>query len=512
MRSKTEKMIGPGMCKNGRGDDKEIARLSRRLARGGAFVFTGSVLSRALGFVLQVFLGRMLGVAGYGIYALGVSVIEVCGQLSQLGISNGLVRFVAMCRAESNIPGLKGTLLASFGMGLGASLAGAVALACAAPWLSIRVFHEPGLVLPLRILAFALPFYNLASFAQSALRGAQRMATFALIGVARVIATLVAAGALVIAGFGVAGAVGGFAIAALLTSILGISILVKSLPANTWYVGASPQLREILRFSIPLYLAGFSYIIMSRTDIMMLGYFSSSADVGAYRAAVSLARLAVFALAAINMAFAPMIAELYQRNEHEELSRIYKTAARWSMLLSLVVALPLILFSNELLGMYGSDFQRAEWALVILAVFQLVNAGVGSVGFMLQMSGHQDWVLGNNLFSAAMNVVLNLWWIPRWGILGAAVATGLSLAANNLFGMIEVYILLKTQPFDRDYMRLLFPTFGAIVVFNLSVWFNISWWQNLMLSVTGFIIVFFLAGLNTTDRMIMRSFLNRVVR
>ncbi|HIQ20663.1 MAG TPA: hypothetical protein EYH34_05420, partial [Planctomycetes bacterium] len=441
---------------------KEVERLTKRLAKGSGVVFLGQVAGRFLGFGLQVLLGRFLGASGYGLYALSISTLEFGARLSQLGLANGLVRYVAVHRTEGNLPRLKGTLIAGFSLGSVAAALGALGLFLAAPWIAEGFFRQPALVWPLRLAALALPFHNLVTLAQSGLRGLQQMEAFTSVGVLRGALALLFSGALVLLGFGVPGAVGGFWAAALVALLLALWLLAQRLPAGTLAAASEPRAKELLRFSLPVYLAGFSYLIMTRTDIIMLGYFAQPEQVGAYRAAVALARLVTFGLSAINMAFAPMIAGLYQRKALGELGDMYRIGTRWGALLSLLVALPFLLYPKEVLGIYGAGFVIAAWPLVALVGLQLVNAGVGSVGFMLQMSGRQDWVMVNNLFTAALNVGFNLWWIPRWGILGAALATGTALAVNNLLGVIEVYRFLKMHPFNRNYWKLLLSTLPAL--------------------------------------------------
>ncbi len=485
--------------------DKTIERLTKRLAKGVGIVFIGQVAGRFLAFGLQVVLGRLLGATGYGLYALSVSTLEFGSRLGQLGLANGLVRYVAVSKAEGNPARLKGTLLASLALGGMATAAVGTGLFLLAPWIAARFFHEQGLIWPLRLMAIGLPFYSLAMLLQSGLRGLQRMTVFTLVGLFRQVATLLLATALVIAGSGVLGAVGGFAVAALLTAVLGFWLLSKSLPTGTWAVRPEFRLKELLRFSLPLYLAGFSFLLMTRTDIIMLGYFAPAEQVGAYRAAVALARLVVFGLAAINTAFAPMIADLNQRKAMEELREMYRVGTRWGMILSLFVALPLLLYPREVSGIYGPRFTMAVWPLVALVGFQLVNAGVGSVGFMLQMSGYQDWVLANNLVTAALNVGLNLWWIPKWGIMGAALATGTSLALNNLLGLVEVKVLLKMHPFSRGYARLGGVTLAALGIYLLCRVVGCLWEYGLPMVMGVFIIAFLGLGLTRGDRLVLAA-------
>ena len=487
-----------------------IEQLTKRLAKGSGIVFLGQVVGRFLGFGLQVLLGRLLGASGYGLYALSISTLEFGARISQLGLANGLVRYVAVHRAEGNLERLKGTLLTGLALGGGVSLAGAAGLFLAAPWIAERFFHQPGLVWPLRLAALALPFHNLITLAQSGLRGLQRMEAFTLVGVLRGALTLIFSGALVWLGLGVKGAVGGFWGAALVGLLLACWLLVQRLPANTLSAVPESRMGELLRFSLPLYISGFSYLLMTRTDIIMLGYFTQSEHVGAYRAAVALAHLVTFGLSAINMAFAPMIADLYQRKALEELKDMYRIGTRWGAVLSLLAAMPFLLFPREVLGIYGSGFVAATWPLVALVGFQLINTGVGSVGFMLQMSGHQDWVLANNLFTAVLNVGLNLWWIPKWGIMGAALATGLALALNNILGVIEVRLLLKMQPFSWAYAQLGWTVAIALGVYFLLQQLGIEWEYALPLVLGAFIIGFWRLSSNRADRMVFRAVWRRV--
>jgi O-antigen/teichoic acid export membrane protein len=494
------------------GGDDFPQQLAKRLAKGSGIVFLGQALNKFLAFGLQVGLGRLLGASGYGLYALALGVLEFGGTITQIGLPNGIVRFVAISKAEKDSARLKGTLLTGFTLEGAASLLGMVGFALAAPWIAVRFFHEPQLVWPLRLIALALPFYNLTMLTQSGLRGLQRMGGFTLVGIARQLATLILAMALVSTGFKVTGAVGGFGAASLLALVFALALLRGSMPAAAVSPLPKWRLKELLRFSLPLYLAGFSFLLMTQTDIIMLGHFVSVEEVGIYRAAVALGSLVVFGLSAINTAFSPLIVDLYHRGQTKELAALYKTATRWEVLLSLGVAMPLVLFPREVLGIYGSGFPKAAWSLVALVAFQLVNAGVGSVGLTLQMSGHQDWVLGNNLFTAALNIGLNLWWIPKWGILGAALATGSALALNNLLGMVEMFWLLKMHPFSRGYMRLGFPVAAGLGTSAMLRLADCIWWPNLMVSMGAFGLAFVLVGMSDVDRAVLRAIRNRLWR
>ena len=92
----------------------------------------------------------------------------------------------------------------------------------------------------------------------------------------------------------------------------------------------------------------------------------------------------------------------------------------------------LIIFARPILGIFGAEFVAARWGLTILVLGQLINVGVGSVGYLMIMTGHQNqstYIFG---FSALANVILNALLIPRFGTIGAAIATATTMALWNI--------------------------------------------------------------------------------
>ena len=109
------------------------------------------------------------------------------------------------------------------------------------------------------------------------------------------------------------------------------------------------------------------------------------------------------------------------------------TVARWLFYPSLILAILLIVFADRVLGLFGSEFVAARGEMTVLILGQLVNVGAGSVGYLMKMTGHHNqcaYVFG---FSAILNLLLNAILIPFWGIMGAAIATALSMAIWNIW-------------------------------------------------------------------------------
>jgi O-antigen/teichoic acid export membrane protein len=164
----------------------------------------------------------------------------------------------------------------------------------------------------------------------------------------------------------------------------------------------------------------------------MLGFLATPSDVGIYTAASRTSNLVLLALTAVNALAAPLIADLFARGEVKELQRVATGVVHLAFWPSLVLAGALLLAAPLVLGMFGGEFVLARDALTILVLANLVSVGVGSVGYLMNMTGNQNLMATVVGAAALLNIVFNLLAIPRFGVAGAAAATGISVAFWNL--------------------------------------------------------------------------------
>ena len=185
--------------------------------------------------------------------------------------------------------------------------------------------------------------------------------------------------------------------------------------------------------AFPLALLAGLQLINKQTDILLLGIIQTDGDVGVYRVVFQVATLVIFGLQALNQVLQPYYARMYAQGEMARLQRLVTYSARVILLIAIPPVIVMIAFGGTLLEwVFGAEYRGGATALAILAAGQLVNAGMGSVGMLLNMTGHErDTVKGIGI-AALCNVVLNLVLIPPFGIEGAAAATALTLVIWNL--------------------------------------------------------------------------------
>ena len=195
----------------------------------------------------------------------------------------------------------------------------------------------------------------------------------------------------------------------------------------------------ILKTSYPMLLSGSSLLLMSWIDSFMIGIISNNiSDVGVYNIAVRISTVGAIILFSINSIAAPKFSQLYANNKFQELKIAINNATKLIFLFTIPILIVLIIMPKFLLGLFGSDFPRGYIVLIILCIGQFFNAFCGSVGYIMQLTGNENKfkkIVMNALF---VNIFLNFFLIPKYGINGAAISSIISLILWNFLSMIYI--------------------------------------------------------------------------
>lgn len=449
-------------------ENPENVSLKTEVATGGGTALFGEGVRKVTGFILHLLLGRVLGPAAYGLYALGDSLTSISESVADLGLDNGMVRYASHHRGQGEDEQVRETVVTAVMLSAATSMILALGLHLLAEPLARVVFHDPGLGPVIEAFALAIPFLVVLGVLASFLQAMRRIdLDRGLSRVLRPLLLLGLVGAALVMGYGLLGAVWAFVLAAGLSVLAGFGLVGWTFPSVLRGRFSFEATGKLLSYSIPTLMVGISYIILTHTDRLMLGFFRASGQVGIYNAAAILSlQLSVFLGASISI-FAPIVSELEGRDEFGAISDLYKVTSRWVLTLTLPFVLIVVLFPETLLGLFGPGFELAAHALVLLGLAQLINVATGPVGIVLQMTGRERLEALNGVVLVATNVGLNVLLIPFFGIVGAAAATGISMALFHLVRLHQVYQGLNLIPYGRSYGKPILAAVGAGVAGSL---------------------------------------------
>lgn len=418
--------------------------LRAQVLRGSVYSVVLKLFFTAASLGTTIILARVLGPEGYGVYAYALALITMISIPTQFGLPTLLIRNVAAYHVKEQWGLMRGLL---YRANQWVILISIILMFVAA----VVILARADLFISEHLATFTwalvlLPLIALGNLRGAALRGLRRVVEGQLpeqllrpgLLLIFLLVALVFLDEVFIITPSRAMALN--ALAAFIAFVVGTWLLFKGFPVQARTAVPEYETRAWMRSVLPLsFLAGMQ-VVNQQTGILVLGLFATVEDVGIYRVALQGATLVAFSLNAVNMVLGPYISRLYATGEHERLQYIVTYSARAILFLTLPVVAVFILFGSYILEtVFGPEYSEGYMALVILCLGQLVNAGMGSVVLLLNMTGYERDTAMGFAIAAIVAVVLSIILIPFYGIEGAAAATAVSLMVWNVLLFRRAY-------------------------------------------------------------------------
>ena len=389
------------------------------------------VLSTSLNFAFSVVVARTLGAYGAGTFFLVLTLITITSVLSRLGLDNALLRFTAISADSGDWGAVRSLYRQGLGMAMAVSFLLTLILFWMAPWLAVQVFDDSALISPLRWMGLATIPHALLWLQAEMLKGLKRISLSMFIQ--SVGLPLFALIFIPILGntFGVFGAIWAYGISTLITATIGFIFWNFCLASHSRRIKCFST-KKLLKSSLPLYIGSIMNLIINWTPTILLGMWADSAQVGIFSTAQRTSALTSFVLVAANSISAPKFATLHKRGDLEGLSRTAKHTTKLIILAATPILFIFIVCPSMIMSIFGNEFKDGWLLLVVMSLGQFINVITGPVGYLLMMSGNEKIHRNNQIFAAALNIILSYILINEFGAIGAAIALTITLTTINI--------------------------------------------------------------------------------
>jgi O-antigen/teichoic acid export membrane protein len=409
---------------------------TRRSARSGLIGLIGAAVSGLFGFLLAVVITRGYGPSGAGAFFAAIAVATIGAAVCTLGAETGLLWALPRRR-----PGAAGDAARLLTVALVPPSLLAVLVAgggiLAADRLAPELFGDSGAAAgPLLTITFAaLPVVTLAVLLLAALRAVRSIGPyvavqFFLLPIGRPLLV----GAMLLAGGGLALGMTGWLLPA------GAALLVcGTLVARSLGVGAGAVLRPdrcdwrtFWGFALPRAASAAIDAGNMWIGVLMTAALAGQAEAGVFGAVGRYVLAGQLAMQGLRVATAPQLSQLMGQGRSADAAAVHRQLTGWGIALSWPVYLLLAAFGPGFLQLFGAEFTAGAAAMSVLALAMLVNIAVGNVQSLLLMSGRSGLHLAATVAGLAVHILLGLLLIPRYGVLGAALAWGGGIVVENL--------------------------------------------------------------------------------
>lgn len=441
--------------------DNQLAGRLEDTAKQSGSIFALKIVVFVVGFFLNFVLARFFGSEVIGEYSLLLSVINMALIFSVFGLDVAMIKFIPISKSKNGIDGVNLVSFIALVSGVSLSIVMGIVLWLSSDFIADKVFGAPQLHVLIKFGSIGIIPLTATRVLGGIYKGFRKSRTYVFIFelLSKIIILLLVT-VVALLGYRESAYV---AIAwvfcqlvivstlLVLSSKFGISLIrgYRSSNANAHIV--SSERKTIFGFASTMILVAVMTFMLGKLDIIMIGIFMTPSDVGVYKVALIISSLVLFVMSSSNSIFPSHISELYHNDKIHELRSMYSSITKWIIVSTFPIVVSIIVFSVELLSIFGLEFISGAEALVILTIGFCINTIVGSNGYMLNMSGYEKVVLANNASMGIMNIILNVVLIPEYGIVGAAAATSVSVSVISIAKVIEVKILMDIFPYDNSY-------------------------------------------------------------
>jgi O-antigen/teichoic acid export membrane protein len=431
---------------NGVENDSNLSKLMS----SATLVIVGEILYSVSTLAERVLIANVLSPEAYGQVGIGLSVLTIGATLGVFGSSAGVARYLSRFTDETDQRGvaLTGLMIAVLG-----SITITAALYLNVDLLGSYLLDEGDSTRLLGLFVLTIPVVSLVAIGVGLIRGMEntiyRMYARQIVYPGLRLLLLIVF--LVGFGWGVAAAGYAYIVSAAVTVVVAFLLFGRLFAIRGPF---RTNVRELLSYSAPLVFAELSGTLLTRSDTLMIGFFRTNAEVGYYAAAYPLAGGLSLFLGAFGFMYLPIVSRLDSEDRLDEVNDTYKLTTKWVYLLTFPVFLLFFTFPDDVLRIvFQPEYEIAGLALSILCVGKLSAVATGQCTETLSALGETKAIFLINGSALALNFGMNLVFIPRYGFVGAAVASAVASGALNGVTVLALRQWFGITPFSSASVR-----------------------------------------------------------
>jgi O-antigen/teichoic acid export membrane protein len=436
----------------------------KTLLNQSSHYLAGRIISMAAGFISFPILTRVFSVNDYGILGLVTTTLFIALAISKLGFPSAIVRFYSEFKSNNLLDNFYSTFLIS------SFVLGAVATMMIIIIATIFGTYNTGEnIITVMSVASILIFSGcVTDTVTSFLRAEQRTKLYNFILVIQRYGSL-ALGIFLI--FYFIGGLYGFFTGQIIVGLTILCVLVFLLGKER-KISLSNYSRDIMResvkFGFPLVWSELGYLGLNYIDRYFIQFYLGSLSLGLYTAGYNLATYVteVF-MYSINYAMTPIYMNILVNKGEEETKAFFTKTFRYFILIIVPVAFGFMGVGGDLLAFLASrKYMGAKVILPYIIIGQLIHSLGNILNSGLFIKKKTRIVTIIVIGSCVLNIGANIILIPRYGILGSAVAT---LISYTVYTILITYYAFREFSFNIDYLHI-----SLYVIIAIGMYFFIS--------------------------------------
>ncbi len=247
--------------------------------------------------------------------------------------------------------------------------------------------------------------------------------------------------------------------------------------------------RIIFNYSAFNYMNTLGRVLVNALDVIMIAQFIGLKATGVYTTVVFLTSAIQVPYKSLIRVSSPLISEHWKNRNFSGMKLLYRQVSSVSLVIGLGLFICVWVNIDFLFSFLKPEFSDGIWVFFFLMMGRLLDMYFGLNGHIFTSSKKYKYDLIFTLSLIGVVYFLNLYLIPIYGIIGAAISTAVALILYNLGRLLFVYFAYSIHPFTwKQFLIIILGVLSIILVINIPT-FDLNIWIQFILktSVTGFI-------------------------
>lgn len=407
----------------------------RQILRQTFWLILAQTLTRIVGFFYTIFLAKNLGVSDFGLLTVVLAYFSIISSVADFGFNRFLVREVVRNEMKTS------ELLCNVVM---LRLAQAAILFAVFAIFLYNLDPDKIRVSLILLAVLAILPQSVALTFDSIFMAFGKLQFSAVALILSSLLTTLAGLYLVTSGFGVMGAINALIFGQLIFAATQIFLLFRNFGLLLANIKLSIIKKAIIG-SLPYGLLGVLGLLYFKIDAVLLSYLRGNFETGLYGVAYRFLEAIIFVPGAFAVAFFPKMAKLHDENL-AEVKKLYFSSLKLMVVLGVTLMLGYLFILPLAVLLFLPQFLQALAAIKILSLsIPFIFLATPGVQVLLSTEKYLKGVIVLSFLTVAVNIVLNLLFIPKFGFLAAAWITVLS----DVLSFIIFYLFITRKIFSK---------------------------------------------------------------
>lgn len=436
----------------------------RNFVKNIGIIGTTDILVALERMVLLPIITKLLSVGDYGVWVQFSTTISLVPTFALLGLRAAVVRFLSGEKDRKKIQEGIYSVLALVSL---ISLIVALVLVFLSGPISNFFQTIPILVQFLAPIIFLECLIQVLLSVFQIFQEVGRYSSFTLL---RTLGEAVLVVGAILLGYGLFGIVISLLAIRLLVFLILIVILFKKVGFK---IPIFKQMKEYLNFSLPRVVSSLAYWMVTSSDRYMIGFFLGTIFVGYYAPAYTIGNVINFFVYPFSFMLPIVLAKSFDEKKIWETKNYLKYSLKYFLMIAVPASFGLSVLSKQLLIIFSTqEIALNSYSITPFVVLSILLYGITSIIGQPLILVKKTRLVGNISIGAAfLNFILNLIFIPKLGILGAAITTLLAYAF--IFALILHYSS-KELRYETNWGFIAKSVFVSIFMASLIFWYNPS--------------------------------------